>query len=88
MGSADVMNIKDKVGSLEPGKFADLLLVNPARLGPALEDPYANLVFVAGELDVDSVYIGGELMVDHNQLTHQDLSKVQTESDRRVLAIK
>jgi 5-methylthioadenosine/S-adenosylhomocysteine deaminase len=88
MGSADVMNIKDKVGSLERGKFADFLLVSPARLGPVLEDPYANLVFVAGERDVDSVYVGGELMVDHNQLTHQDLSKVQTESDRRVIAIK
>ncbi len=88
MGSADVMNIKDKVGSLEPGKFADFLLINPMRLGVSLEDPYANLVFVAAERDIDSVYIGGELMVDHNKLTHQDLDKVQAETDRRVMAIK
>ena len=87
MGSADVLNVKDKLGSLEPGKFADLLLINPARLGPALEDPYANLVFVAAERDIDSVYIGGELMVDHNQVLNKDLTKVQTESDRRVLLI-
>jgi cytosine/adenosine deaminase-related metal-dependent hydrolase len=88
MGSADVMNIKDKVGSLEPGKFADFLLVNPTRLGPVLEDPYANIVFVAGERDIDSVYVGGDLLVEHNHFLHQDFSKAQTESDRRVVAIK
>lgn len=88
MGSADVMNVKDKVGSLEPGKFADFLLINPTRLGVSLEDPYANLVFVAAERDIDSVYVGGELMVDHNKLTRQDLEKAQTETDHRVMAIK
>jgi cytosine/adenosine deaminase-related metal-dependent hydrolase len=85
-GSADVLDIKDKVGSLEPGKFADLVLVNPTRLGVVFEDPYANLVLIAGERDIDSVYVGGELMVDHNKLLHQDLDKAQTESNRRVLA--
>ena len=86
MGSADVLNIKDKLGSLEPGKFADFLLVNPKRLGVSLEDPYANLVLVAAERDIDSVYVGGELMVEHNQLLHHDIDKVQSESNRRVLA--
>ena len=86
MGSADVLNVKDKLGSLEPGKFADFLLINPKRLGVSLEDPYANLVLIASERDIDSVYIGGELMVDHNQLLHHDLDKVQAESNRRVLA--
>ena len=39
MGSADVLNVKDKLGSLEPGKFADFLLINPRSLGVSLEDP-------------------------------------------------
>jgi 5-methylthioadenosine/S-adenosylhomocysteine deaminase len=86
MGSADVLNVKDKLGSLEPGKFADFLLINPKRLGVSLEDPYANLVLVAAERDIDSVYVGGDLVVEHNQLLHHDLDKVQSESDRRVLA--
>jgi len=86
MGSADVLNVKDKLGSLEPGKFADFLLINPKRLGISLEDPYANLVLVAAERDIDSVYVGGELLVEHNQLLYHDLDKVQAESNRRVLA--
>ena len=88
MGSADVMGIKDKVGSLEPGKFADFLLVNPARLGPVLEDPYANIVFAASELDIDSVWVGGEQVTEHNKFLHQDFDKVRGESDRRVIALK
>ena len=88
MGSADIMGIKEKVGSLETHKFADFLLINPARLGPVLEDPYANIVFVASELDIDGVYIGGEPVVEHNKFLHQDFDKVHSESDHRVIAIK
>jgi 5-methylthioadenosine/S-adenosylhomocysteine deaminase len=84
MGSADVMGIKDKVGSLEPGKFADFLLINPAGLGVALEDPYANLVFVAAEQDLDSVYIGGDLQVDHGKMLHHDLPKIEADVYGRV----
>jgi len=87
MGSADVMGVKDKVGSLEPGKFADLVLINPARLGPVLEDVYANIVFVTGERDIDSVYVGGDLIVEHGKFLHQDFNKVQAESAKRVIAI-
>jgi len=87
MGSADVMGVKDKVGSLEPGKFADLVLINPARLGPVLEDAYANIVFVTGEPDIDSVYVGGDLIVQHGKFLHHDFDKVQAESAKRVIAI-
>lgn len=86
MGSADVLGVKDKLGSLEPGKFADFVAIDPARLGRVLEDPYANLVLVAAEPDIERVYVGGEMMVDHDRLVHQDLRKVQDEVNRRVTA--
>ena len=38
MGSADVLDVADKVGSLEPGKLADFLIIDPARFGP-VSDP-------------------------------------------------
>ncbi|MGC2404779.1 MAG: amidohydrolase family protein [Acidobacteriaceae bacterium] len=86
LGSADVLGVKDKLGSLEPGKFADLVVINPDRLGAVLEDPYANLVLVAGERDIDRVYVGGELMVDHGRMLHQDMSGVEKEVSRRATA--
>jgi 5-methylthioadenosine/S-adenosylhomocysteine deaminase len=86
MGSADVLGEKQNLGSLETGKFADFLMINPARLGAVLEDPYANLVFVAGERDIDGVYVGGELKVDHGQLPAQDMAKIEKEVARRALS--
>jgi len=82
MGSADVMGVKDKLGSLEPGKYADFLVVDPTRFGTVF-DPYASLVLVAGERDLERVYVGGELKVDHGAMLGQDMVKVQTETDRR-----
>jgi cytosine/adenosine deaminase-related metal-dependent hydrolase len=88
MGSADVLKVKDKLGSLEPGKFADFLVIDPARLGAVLEDPYANLVLVTGERDIDQVFVGGDLKVDHGQMSHQDLPAIQEEVRERVAAVK
>lgn len=86
MGSADALGIEDRVGSIEVGKYADFLIINPTRFGPVLEDPYAKLVLVASEGDIDRVYVGGELKVKQHQIVHQDLGKVQKEVVRRVMA--
>ena len=86
MGSADVLNVKDKLGSLEPHKFADLLLINPERLGAVLEDPYSNLVLAASERDIDAVYVGGNLAVEHGRVLTSDIRRAEQESAHRVLA--
>jgi cytosine/adenosine deaminase-related metal-dependent hydrolase len=82
MGSADVMGVKDKLGSLEPGKFADFVVIDPTRLG-TIFDPYASLVLVTAERDIDRVYVGGELKVERGKLLGQDMEKIQAEVDRR-----
>src|ERR1700728_3441326 len=84
MGSADVLGVKEKLGSLEPGKFADFVVIDPARLGRVLEDPYSNLVLVAAEPDIERVYVGGELMVDLDKLVHTDIDQVRDEVNRRL----
>ena len=88
MGAADVLKVKDRLGSLEPGKFGDFLVIDPSRLGAVLEDPYANLVLVAGERDIDQVFMGGEVKVEHGQVLHQDMSAIQEEVRRRVSAAR
>jgi cytosine/adenosine deaminase-related metal-dependent hydrolase len=85
MGSADVMGVKDKLGSLESGKYADFLVIDPTRLG-AVFDPYATLVLVASERDMERVYVGGNLMVDHGKILNQDYEKVLAESAKRATA--
>jgi cytosine/adenosine deaminase-related metal-dependent hydrolase len=84
IGGADVLGVKSRLGSLEPGKFADFVVIDPTRLGAVLEDPYANLVFVTGERDVDQVFVGGEIKVDHGRLVNQDMAGIEKEVHTRV----
>jgi 5-methylthioadenosine/S-adenosylhomocysteine deaminase len=83
MGSADVLGVADKLGSLEVGKMADFLVIDPHRFGHIF-DPYATLVFVTSQPDLERVYVGGELMAEHGMPLKQDLTKVQREVDERI----
>ena len=85
MGSADVLGVKDRIGSLEVGKMADFLLIDPRAYGVVF-DPYASLVFVTSEEQVERVYVGGEVMVEGGRLVKHDLGKVEDEVDARVRA--
>jgi 5-methylthioadenosine/S-adenosylhomocysteine deaminase len=62
LGAAEVLGVDDRVGSLEPGKFADLLVVDPTRpdIGP-LWDPVASYVLACGLRNLREVWIGGRL---------------------------
>jgi cytosine/adenosine deaminase-related metal-dependent hydrolase len=85
MGSADVMGVKDRLGSLEKGKFADFVAIDPTRYGTVF-DPYASLVLVTAEPDIDRVYVGGALKVERGVLLGQDMKKIRAEADRRARA--
>ena len=88
MGSADVLGVREKLGSLTVGKYADFLVIDPERLGAVLEDPYANLVFATSERDIESVWVGGVRVVDHGKMPEQDVRRVEQETARRVLAMR
>lgn len=85
-GSADVLGVKDRAGTLEKGKFADFVVIDPENLGVVLQDPYANLVLVATPRDIDRVYVGGRLEVEAGKVLHTDVKAVQSQVRRRVAA--
>jgi 5-methylthioadenosine/S-adenosylhomocysteine deaminase len=86
MGSADVLGVADRLGSLEPGKLADFLVIDPTRFR-TIFDPYASLVFVTEERDLERVYVSGDLLVQNGVLQKQDIAKVRAEVNRRVAAL-
>ena len=89
LGSAQVMMVADKVGSLEPGKFGDFLVIDPAAVDTApVYDPYATLVFACNTQNLEGVYIGGVLVSSFCQLLKVDFAKVQQELHDRVNKIK
>jgi 5-methylthioadenosine/S-adenosylhomocysteine deaminase len=86
MGSADVLGVADRLGSLEPGKFADFLVIDPTRFR-TIFDPYASLVFVAEERDLERVYVGGDLLVQNGAMLKQDMARERAEVSKRVATL-
>jgi 5-methylthioadenosine/S-adenosylhomocysteine deaminase len=62
---ARTLGIEQEIGSLEPGKKADLIIVDRDRphlaSGP---DPYSTLVYAARGADVRTTIVDGEVLVD------------------------
>ncbi|HEY0124257.1 MAG TPA: amidohydrolase family protein [Rhizobium sp.] len=60
MGSAEALGIADRVGSLEVGKFADFVVVDPRSpdLGPVW-DPIGTYVLAVSLRNLKAVYVGG-----------------------------
>jgi 5-methylthioadenosine/S-adenosylhomocysteine deaminase len=62
---ARTLDLDAEIGSLEPGKRADIIVVdrNRPHLAPA-PDPYSTLVYSARGSDVRTTIVDGELLVD------------------------
>ena len=67
---AKVLGMEDEIGSLEVGKQADFLVIQPQgkiHLQPQ-ENMLSHLVYAVKSSDVDDVYIGGEQVVKDGQV--------------------
>jgi cytosine/adenosine deaminase-related metal-dependent hydrolase len=75
LGGARALGMEDRLGSLEPGKLADVVTVDRSHPSVAtVQDPYSALVYSCTGRDVRHVLVGGELVVhngQHQKLDHQ-----------------
>jgi 5-methylthioadenosine/S-adenosylhomocysteine deaminase len=77
MGGARAMGMEREIGSLEPGKRADLIMLDYQALGlqPVL-DPVQNLVYHAHARDVELAMVDGAVLVDGGRITTVDRDAV------------
>ena len=89
LGSAEILHVDDQVGSLEKGKWADFLLVDPRSpdTGP-IHDPVATYVLACGLRNLKQVYVGGELVVDGISLVRQDEHAIRAQVDGRMARLE
>ncbi len=68
--NAKALQLEDKIGSLTPGKQADILLLNTDQLNvlPA-NDPIQCIVFNANRSNIDTVFVAGKKMKEGGKLT-------------------
>ena len=71
LGSAEALGVADRVGSLEVGKFADFVVVNPSSpdTGPVW-NVYASYAFACGLRNLERVYSGGVLVSQNGVSVH------------------
>ena len=91
IGGARVLGMADRIGSIAPGKEADIILVDfrKPHLTP-LYRPFSHLVYAARGADVATSIIGGRIVMKDRRLFQIDLAAVMEEvrriSDRIVKA--
>jgi cytosine/adenosine deaminase-related metal-dependent hydrolase len=85
MGSARVLGLEAEIGSLEPGKRADVVVVGRERphLRPCA-DPVATLVHAAEAADVTHVFVDGRQLVRDRRLVHDDLGSILADAESAV----
>ena len=77
------------IGTLEVGKFADFLVVDPGEpvTGPVWDAP-ATLVFACSSQNVAAVYVGGRKVVEAGHVIGFDTAALETEVRSRVDALR
>lgn len=94
LGSAEIMGVADRVGSLEVGKYADFVVVDPRLpdIGP-LWHPVRSYVLACSLRNLKRVYVGGvlaneqgvstnPLAAEASERLHADLPKVAERQGR------
>ncbi|QJU52282.1 amidohydrolase family protein [Herbiconiux sp. KACC 21604] len=90
LGSAEALGpqVAERVGSLEVGKHADFLVVDPRspESGPVW-DVFAHYVFAMSLRNLKSVFVGGELVSQNGESTHPLASQASAELHARTRTV-
>lgn len=72
--SGDAVGLRDKIGSIESGKHADIVLFKTDRLNLSpLSNPATAIVMHARSSDIDTVIVDGQLRVKDGELVGVDI---------------
>ncbi len=83
LNSAHALGLDQQIGSLVPGKRADIVAVDLSapELAPCY-DPLSHLAYAAGREHVSHVWVNGELLVDNGVLTRIDSRELAANAQR------
>jgi cytosine/adenosine deaminase-related metal-dependent hydrolase len=81
--SAQCLGLDGRIGSLTPGKEADIVLLRKSDINMrATADPVSAIVLHAGVANVDTVLVGGNIVKQNGKLTYRDLPRRLAELER------
>jgi len=92
INGARALGLEAAIGSLVPGKRADLVAVRLDRVhNQPLYDPLSQIVYAAGREDVDAVWVDGRALLAGGRLLHSDAGAIATRArhwHQRVTALR
>ncbi|MFE6358763.1 amidohydrolase family protein [Streptomyces sp. NPDC057806] len=82
LGGAEALGLADRIGSITPGKCADLVLLraDTPSMTP-VNNPVGHLVFQAGRGDIDTVVVNGRVLKHRGELTGIDLRRARRQAE-------
>jgi 5-methylthioadenosine/S-adenosylhomocysteine deaminase len=83
IGGARLLGLEKTIGSLEPGKRADIIVVNAsAPEHTPLYDPVSHLVYVASGHDVETTIVHGRILMEQRSVRSLNEAEVLTDARR------
>jgi 5-methylthioadenosine/S-adenosylhomocysteine deaminase len=80
INGARALGLEEEIGSLEPGKAADIIAVDMSTLeSEPVYDPISHLVYVADRQQVSHVWVAGKHLVKERELTSLDSKTLLSE---------
>jgi 5-methylthioadenosine/S-adenosylhomocysteine deaminase len=77
LNGARALGLADRIGSLRPGKWADVTAVDLGRLETQpLYEPVSQLVYAAGRDQVSDVWVAGQQVLRNRELTQLDTADI------------
>jgi 5-methylthioadenosine/S-adenosylhomocysteine deaminase len=84
IGGARALGLGDRVGSLEVGKLADLVVIGqPAERFVPGADPVRSIVYCGRGADVSTVVVDGRVLLDEGVPTALDAQRIRRECQQR-----
>ena len=84
-GSARALGWGDAIGALEPGRKADIVFLDLRKPHYVpLNEPLNQIVYCEDGTGIDSVMIGGRMVLDHGRMTTVDEAKMKRDAERAV----
>ena len=69
IGGARALNMDDKIGSLESGKLADIVIIETKSINMIPNyDPYATIVFQGNPSNVETTIVNGKIIVENKKI--------------------
>ncbi len=86
INAAKSLGIQDKLGSIEEGKLADLVIIKPSVIPTPLNEgsAYGYLVNSVNGKDVNTVIVNGEILLKEGKFTKIDINEINEKAEKMV----